>query len=177
MPKIITGRRPILSDRFPTNGMRMTATTLLQGFAVGGEIDGASAMILEHSPFGRRGYFGSFTLQGPQAGQIIAAAVFLPLSEIMSKEAFESWAGGSRHRYPQVVGRRQPDAVARTGGIGEAEHTLTVVGMAFIRAMQITRSMSEPFSRTAITMGAAGTSPCSASSWKAGVSSTRRLMT
>ena len=48
-------------------------------------------MILEHSPFGRRGYFASFTLQGVQAGQIIAAAVFLPLSAIMSKEAFESW--------------------------------------------------------------------------------------
>src|SRR5215472_5624654 len=40
---------------------------LVQGFAVGGEISGASAMILEHSPFGRRGYFGSFTLQGVQA--------------------------------------------------------------------------------------------------------------
>ena len=64
---------------------------LIQGFAVGGEISGASAMILEHSPFGRRGYFASFTLQGVQAGQIIAAAVFLPLSAIMSKEAFESW--------------------------------------------------------------------------------------
>src|SRR6476661_469603 len=37
---------------------------LVQGFAVGGEISGASAMILEHAPFGRRGYFGSFTLQG-----------------------------------------------------------------------------------------------------------------
>ncbi len=64
---------------------------LIQGFAVGGEISGASAMIIEHSPFGRRGYFGSFTLQGVQAGQIIAAAVFLPLSAAMSKEAFESW--------------------------------------------------------------------------------------
>src|SRR6476646_3408119 len=64
---------------------------LIQGFAVGGEISGASAMILEHSPFGRRGYFGSFTLQGVQAGQIIAAAVFLPLSAIMSDEAFKSW--------------------------------------------------------------------------------------
>ena len=30
---------------------------LIQGFAVGGEIAGASAMIVEHSPFGRRGYF------------------------------------------------------------------------------------------------------------------------
>jgi MFS family permease len=64
---------------------------LIQGFAVGGEISGASAMILEHSPFGRRGYFASFTLQGVQAGQIIAAAVFLPLSAAMSKEAFQSW--------------------------------------------------------------------------------------
>jgi MFS family permease len=64
---------------------------LVQGFAVGGEISGASAMIVEHSPFGRRGYFGSFTLQGVQAGQIIAAAVFLPLSAVMSQEAFQSF--------------------------------------------------------------------------------------
>src|SRR5919107_1064632 len=42
---------------------------LIQGFAVGGEISGASAMIVEHSPFGRRGFFGSFTLQGVQDGQ------------------------------------------------------------------------------------------------------------
>src|SRR4051812_21102063 len=64
---------------------------LVQGFAVGGEISGASAMILEHAPFGRRGYFGSFTLQGVQAGQIIAAAVFLPLSIVLSKDAFLTW--------------------------------------------------------------------------------------
>ena len=64
---------------------------LIQGFAVGGEISGASAMIMEHSPFGRRGYYGSFTLQGVQAGQIIAAAIFLPLSAFMPKEAFQSW--------------------------------------------------------------------------------------
>src|SRR5450830_288809 len=30
---------------------------LVQGFAVAGEISGASSMILEHAPFGRRGYF------------------------------------------------------------------------------------------------------------------------
>lgn len=64
---------------------------LIQGFAVGGEISGASAMIIEHSPFGRRGYYGSFTLQGVQAGQIIAAAVFLPLAAVMDKASFESW--------------------------------------------------------------------------------------
>src|SRR5919206_4323506 len=48
-------------------------------------------MILEHAPFGRRGYFASFTLQGVQAGQIIAAAVFLPLSAALPAAAFQSW--------------------------------------------------------------------------------------
>jgi MFS family permease len=44
-----------------------------------------------HDPRARRGYFASFTLQGVQAGQILAAAVFLPQSYALSKEAFLSW--------------------------------------------------------------------------------------
>src|SRR6201981_1557519 len=64
---------------------------LIQGFAVAGEISGASSMILEHAPFGRRGFFASFTLQGVQAGQILAAAVFLPLAAYMPEEAFNAW--------------------------------------------------------------------------------------
>jgi MFS family permease len=64
---------------------------LIQGFAVAGEISGASSMIMEHAPFGRRGYFASFTLQGVQFGQILAAAVFLPLAHFMPEDAFNSW--------------------------------------------------------------------------------------
>jgi len=64
---------------------------LLQGFAVAGEISGASSMILEHAPFGRRGFYASFTLQGVQAGQVLAAAVFLPLARYMPEQAFNSW--------------------------------------------------------------------------------------
>jgi MFS family permease len=64
---------------------------LVQGFAVAGEISGASAMILEHAPFGRRGYFASFTLQGVQAGQILAAAVFLPLAAFLPADSFTDW--------------------------------------------------------------------------------------
>ena len=64
---------------------------LVQGFAVAGEISGASSMILEHAPFGRRGYYASFTLQGVQAGQILAAAVFLPLAYYMDESSFNSW--------------------------------------------------------------------------------------
>jgi MFS family permease len=48
-------------------------------------------MILEHAPFGRRGFFASFTLQGIQAGQILAAAVFLPLVKFMPEAAFNSY--------------------------------------------------------------------------------------
>jgi MFS family permease len=64
---------------------------LVQGFAVAGEISGASSMILEHAPFGRRGFYASFTLQGVQAGQILAAAVFLPLAHFMPEDLFNSW--------------------------------------------------------------------------------------
>jgi MFS family permease len=64
---------------------------LIQGFAVAGEISGASSMIVEHAPFGQRGFFASFTLQGVQAGQILAAAVFLPLAHYMDKETFNAW--------------------------------------------------------------------------------------
>ncbi len=69
----------------------LVALRLIQGFAVAGEISGASSMILEHAPFGRRGFFASFTLQGVQAGQILAAAVFLPLARFMPADQFASW--------------------------------------------------------------------------------------
>ncbi|MBA1205154.1 MHS family MFS transporter [Pseudomonas capeferrum] len=64
---------------------------LVQGFAVAGEIAGASSMIMEHAPSGRRGYYTSFTLQGVQAGQVLAAAVFLPLAYFMPADAFAAW--------------------------------------------------------------------------------------
>ena len=66
---------------------------LVQGFAVAGEISGSSSMILEHAPFGRRGFFSSFALQGVQAGQIFAAAVFIPLARFMPHDEFMAWAG------------------------------------------------------------------------------------
>lgn len=69
----------------------LVALRLIQGFAVAGEISGSSCMILEHAPFGRRGFFASFTLQGVQAGQILAAAVFLPLARFMDTASFVSW--------------------------------------------------------------------------------------
>jgi MFS family permease len=92
---------------------------LVQGFAVAGEISGASSMILEHAPAGRRGFYASFTLQGVQAGQILAAAVFLPLAHYMSPEAFLSWGWRVPFLLSIFVIRRNVDETpvfARTSG-------------------------------------------------------------
>ena len=105
------GRKPVLITCMLLMGLSTTAVGLLptygqvgmlapallvvlrliQGFAVAGEISGASSMILEHAPPGRRGFFASFTLQGVQAGQILAAAIFLPLAHLLSPAAFLGW--------------------------------------------------------------------------------------
>ena len=69
----------------------LVALRLIQGFAVAGEISGSSSMILEHAPAGRRGLYSSFSLQGVQAGQILAAAVFIPAARFMPREAFMAW--------------------------------------------------------------------------------------
>jgi MFS family permease len=95
---LVMGVSTFLVALLPTYGMvgvlapaLLVVLRLIQGFAVAGELSGASAMIVEHAPFGQRGYYASFTLQGTQAGQLLAAAVFLPLSAAMSPESFQSW--------------------------------------------------------------------------------------
>ncbi len=64
---------------------------LIQGFAVAGELGGSNAMIVEHAPDARRGFFASFSLQGTQAGSILATAAMLPLATLLPTEAWLSW--------------------------------------------------------------------------------------
>lgn len=64
---------------------------MIQGFAVAGELGGASAMIVEHAPDARRGFFASFSLQGTQAGSILATGALLPLAAFLPEEAFHTW--------------------------------------------------------------------------------------
>jgi MFS family permease len=88
---MLVGLLPTYAQVGPLAPALLVALRLIQGFAVAGEISGAASMILEHAPLGRRGFFASFTLQGVQAGQIMAAAVFLPLAHYMPSEEFLSW--------------------------------------------------------------------------------------
>lgn len=63
---------------------------LLQGVSASSEQASANTMTLEHAPEDRRGYFSSFTLNGTQAGQILATLVFLPVSALPDAELY-SW--------------------------------------------------------------------------------------
>src|SRR3954451_3575290 len=63
---------------------------LLQGLSAAGEQSGANSMTLEHSPEGRRGFFTSFTLQGTQAGLIVANLVFLFVA-LLPEDQLLSW--------------------------------------------------------------------------------------
>ncbi|MCV2489163.1 MFS transporter [Geodermatophilus sp. YIM 151500] len=64
---------------------------LVQGFAVAGELGGAGAMIVEHSPDARRGFFASFSLQGTQFGSILATGAMLPLAAALDDDQFQTW--------------------------------------------------------------------------------------
>jgi len=63
---------------------------LAQGFAVGGEWGGAVLMAVEHSPKGRRGFYGSWPQFGVPAGLLLSTGIFSLLS-MLPEEAFFSW--------------------------------------------------------------------------------------
>jgi MFS family permease len=63
---------------------------VLQGLSAAGEQSGANSMTLEHAPEGRRGFFTSFTLQGTQAGLILANLVFLGVAQLPEDQLL-SW--------------------------------------------------------------------------------------
>jgi MFS family permease len=63
---------------------------LLQGLSAAGEQSGANSMTLEHAPEGRRGFFTSFTLEGTQAGLIVANLVFIPVA-LLPEEQLLTW--------------------------------------------------------------------------------------
>ncbi|PXY22739.1 MFS transporter [Prauserella muralis] len=64
---------------------------LLQGLSAGGEWGGAALMSVEHSPPGRRGFFGSFPQIGVPIGLLLANLVFFTVSAATTEEQFLSW--------------------------------------------------------------------------------------
>jgi metabolite-proton symporter len=63
---------------------------LFQGIGIGGEWGGAVLMAVEHSPEGRRGFYGSWPQIGVPGGLLLSAAVVSLLS-LMSDKDFLAW--------------------------------------------------------------------------------------
>ncbi|MDQ3929663.1 MAG: MHS family MFS transporter [Chloroflexota bacterium] len=63
---------------------------LLQGFGVGGEWGGAVLMAVEHSPGGRRGFYGSWPQMGVPAGLLLSPGVFTIFSSLPNQQ-FLAW--------------------------------------------------------------------------------------
>jgi MFS family permease len=68
----------------------LLALRIFQGIGIGGEWGGAVLMAVEHSPGGRRGFYGSWPQIGVPAGLLISAAVVSLLS-FMNNDDFFSW--------------------------------------------------------------------------------------
>jgi MHS family shikimate/dehydroshikimate transporter-like MFS transporter len=62
----------------------------IQGVGLGGEWGGASLMVIEHAPAGRRGLFGSLVQIGSPLGLVTSSGVFA-LVTMMPETDFKSW--------------------------------------------------------------------------------------
>ena len=63
---------------------------IVQGIGLGGEWGGASLMVIEHSPPGKRGFYGSFVQIGFPIGLVLATLVFA-LATKLPEADFQSW--------------------------------------------------------------------------------------
>ncbi len=70
--------------------LMLLALRIFQGIGIGGEWGGAVLMAVEHSPGGRRGFYGSWPQIGVPAGLLLAAAVTSLLS-FLNNDDFFAW--------------------------------------------------------------------------------------
>lgn len=64
---------------------------ILQGLSAAGEQASAISVSLEHSEDTRRAFTTSWTLQGTQFGTLLATAVFIPFTLLLTEEQLLSW--------------------------------------------------------------------------------------
>lgn len=69
----------------------LVVVRLLQGFSAGGEMGGASALVLEHSPRRRRGYLVAWVEMGCILGFLLGSVVVLVLNLALSDAQVEDW--------------------------------------------------------------------------------------
>ncbi|MGN9914297.1 MFS transporter [Phytohabitans sp. LJ34] len=68
----------------------LVAARICQGLGAGAEFGGASTLLAEHAPRGRRAYYASFVQTGVQVGLLTGTVAFL-LVQMLGDEAVREW--------------------------------------------------------------------------------------
>lgn len=69
----------------------MIAARILQGLSVGGEFGGATALLVEYAPTGRRSLFGSFQMMSQAISTLLASLFAFGLGSALSAQALGDW--------------------------------------------------------------------------------------
>ncbi len=73
---------------------------LLQGLSAGGEFGTSTAMLIELSPRGQRGYYGSWQMVGQSLAMLLGASIGMGLTYFLTTQQIESWG----FRIPFIFG-------------------------------------------------------------------------
>lgn len=95
---MLMGAATLLIGLLPTYGsigaaapILLIALRILQGLALGGEWSGATTLILEHAPKGKRAFYASFVAYASGVGFLIGLGFTLSLKAILSDQQFLAW--------------------------------------------------------------------------------------
>jgi MFS transporter, MHS family, proline/betaine transporter len=69
----------------------LVALRIVQGIAAGGEWGTSTAFMIEWSPPGRRGFFGSFQQVSTAGGSLLGSAIAATLTSLLSSQAMLDW--------------------------------------------------------------------------------------
>lgn len=87
---VLIGVLPTYSTIGAVAPVLLVLLRICQGLAVGGELGGSVLISVEHAPPGRRGFYGSFSTAGAQAGTVLSTVVFAIVTT-MPKAQFQAW--------------------------------------------------------------------------------------
>ncbi|WP_314178530.1 MFS transporter [Streptomyces winkii] len=84
----LIGCLPTYAQLGTTAPVLLVLMRVMQGLSAAGEQASANSMTLEHAPENRRGYYASYTLNGTQAGQILATLIFIPVASLPDDQLY-----------------------------------------------------------------------------------------
>ena len=90
-PTGIIGILPTYDDIGMASPIMMTIVRIIQGLSMGGALTGSASFLIEHSPKGRKGLYGSASMASLCAGILIASLVVSLLKYSMGTDSFNDY--------------------------------------------------------------------------------------